>query len=491
MSVGALSFNVVLEDYGFLTIDDFIVTGLGGNNSIQTVQPPPLNQPMLGTQPTSTAPPVTPPAAAAGTPSTGWGTGWFMSVYRAIHQLTAGGSASQTVSFECPSLDDADMNWGAYASIDGTTDPVTVTAQTFGASLYGRQFAVGDYVLWNDPKFISGVAVYEIDQITAVKFLGPATMQFTLKRAGLAPVGTTAVPGQAQFGSPMFAHSNVNFYRMIDALFVCNWNGANNSPQTFKLPWANMTVAAVVATMANLAPVTQSLFPQMFLQFATPPPPSPPPPFPTVGSILSVAPIVPKATGNQTLQQAPLNPQNTPPCPGLRTLRGNQYFNTQGEAMALGLAGDYWLPITGPESIRSVFGQLSVVSNTTGIQIAVLYKSADGTQCGLIDMLSWEVGEQYSYGELMGGNRPDQRRQMPYHNGWTPTNQGQLDYPPGILPSALGALDANGNIVSTWRGAVDPSTPVPFLEGGWWSFVVIACPTATPLPQVEVIVLQT
>jgi len=168
--------------------------------------------------------------------SRAWGEGWASPLTQKIVAL-GGNTAYQLLIFECPSLDTTDMAWGATGTIDATTDPATLTAPTFGTSLYGRAFAAGDYILWNDPTILNGRYSYEIDQIQSV-----SGNNFTLKRRG-------AQPGGAQFGSPMTAHSGVQFFQLIDKTFPVLWMG---EWQVFKFLWDNMIVAAVSATAVGV-----------------------------------------------------------------------------------------------------------------------------------------------------------------------------------------------------------------------------------------------
>ena len=130
------------------------------------------------------------------------------------------------------------MAWGAQGSIDGVTDPIQVTAPLFGTSVYGRQFAVGDYVLWNDAALVNGVYQYEIDQITAVR-----GSSFTLQR------GSRGSIGGAKFGSVKAPHSNIQFLQLIDKTFDVLWAG---EWQVYKFLWDNMIVSAVSATTIGL-----------------------------------------------------------------------------------------------------------------------------------------------------------------------------------------------------------------------------------------------
>ncbi len=214
--MGSLSFQVRIGIPGCLTIEVDAAQGI-----IQT-QPflnPQLNQPITD-QLISKA----------------WGQGWATPMTKRLIAL-GGNTKYQLLNFECPSLDLTDNAWGAQGSIDATSDPASIMAPIFGTSNFGRSFAVGDYILWDDPRIVSGVYQYEIDQITAV-----SGSNFTLLRRGNNASG-------AQFGSVKAAHTNIKFYRLIDKVFQVLWAG---EWQVFKFEWDNMIVAAVSATTEGL-----------------------------------------------------------------------------------------------------------------------------------------------------------------------------------------------------------------------------------------------
>lgn len=179
--------------------------------------------------------------------SMAWGTGWAVPVSQRLIAL-GGNSRIQLVGFECPSLDTTDMAWGASGTIDATTDPVTLQVSPFGASVYGRAFAVGDYIIWNNPAILNGRYQYEIDQITALN-----QNTFTLARRGQG-----AARGTAQFATVMAAQ-NGQFFQLLDPTLFALWDGTH---QVFKFLWDGMIVSAVSATTAGLVqPVIVSLIP--------------------------------------------------------------------------------------------------------------------------------------------------------------------------------------------------------------------------------------
>lgn len=224
-AVASLSFTARVGIPGCLTIEIQAVPQLKPVSPINLV--PQLNQPVLST-------------STIGDPtqliSRAWGTGWATPLTQKLIAL-GGNTAYQLLIFECPSLDTTDMAWGATGTIDATTDPVSLTAPIFGTSLYQRAFAVGDYILWNDPTIINGRYSYEIDQITAL-----SGNNFTLARKG-------QQPGGAQFGSPKTAHTACQFFQLIDKTFPVLSMG---EWQVFKFLWDNMIVAAVSATAVGV-----------------------------------------------------------------------------------------------------------------------------------------------------------------------------------------------------------------------------------------------
>lgn len=285
-----------------------------------------------------------------------WGQGWAVQVTQRLIAL-GGNSRLQLLLFECPSLDSTDMAWGASGTIDATTDPVTLQVTPFGTSVYGRAFAVGDYIIWINPAVVNGRYQYEIDEITALN-----QNTFTLARRGQgAPAGT------AQFASVMAAQSG-QFFQLLDPTLFALWDGTH---QVFKFLWDGMIVSAVSATTAGLLqPVIQSLIPI---------PPAAAAPGLDLGSggtptTSTIAPPPSTGTGG-----TPLGPDGTPtgtPLPpsipvvatlpdpaastvGQRvTFQGNVYIFT---APPSGSGNGYWaFDTTGSPSIRDTFANLGL-----------------------------------------------------------------------------------------------------------------------------------
>ncbi len=214
----ALSFQVRVGIPGCLTIEIDAASAVIPTN--QTNLYAPLNQGLLMSDPGSLVSKV-------------WGQGWATPMTQRLIAL-GGNLKRQLLSLECPSIDVTDMAWGGNASIDATTDPAQINVTPFGTSNFGRAFAVGDYIIWDDPTVINGRYQYEIDQIQS---LAPFVLQ---RRGPNAPLGS------AQFGSYKGAHANCNFLQLLDPSFQVLWDGTH---QIYKFLWDNTIVAAVSATL--------------------------------------------------------------------------------------------------------------------------------------------------------------------------------------------------------------------------------------------------
>ena len=226
---------------GTLTIDIAAIPQV-----IQSKPPviyPQLREPVLGQPPTATAPSNL--GDQGQVMSRAWGQNWAVPVTNRLNAL-GGATNLQLLQFEAPSLDTTDMLWFATGSIDALADPVTITAPVTGTSIYGRDFAVGDYIIWDDPTLVNGRYQYEIDRITLVN-----GQVFTLSRS------QTGQKVGAYFGTVKAAHTG-NFYRMLDPTFNVLWDG---SPQVFKFWWEQMIVSAVQAITVNANPALVNLIP--------------------------------------------------------------------------------------------------------------------------------------------------------------------------------------------------------------------------------------
>jgi hypothetical protein len=332
------------------------------------------------------------------------------------------------------------------------TDPTGTGALAMAA--IGRQFNVGDYILWNDPTLSGGAYSYEIDQITAITPSSSTGATFTLAR-GVA--GGTA--GQAQFGSPLKPHGQSSpcaFYRLIDKVFSANPNNSAGTPQVIKFLWDNMTVCTVLATSTS---------------FAT-----------SVLLNLAPSPYLP-GTANLDLTKQP-------PQPGLRTMNGAAY-TTLGitGALTAGMTSGARVSVQAHESIRTVYAKVQIAptgptafmgDTNACIVIYVCYIAPPMTSgsaarvVGLIDTLVIDASTFTSYDDdnvvsPVLPNVPD-GRQMPYHEYW-PTNMGpNFDWPPNRLPVCTGALNSSGNLQLPIT--VDPTQTVLFAPDGQIDFIV-------------------
>jgi len=304
----------------------------------------------------------------------------------------------------------------------------------------GRQFAVGDFILWNDPTIVAGTAGYEIDQITAIVPIGETSATFTIARNA-----TGAPADQAQYGSPFDAHANVAFYRLINKLFVASANPLPG-PQVLKFAWDNMTVAAVTAMLPGAPPYTINLA------------------------------SVPYTPGTTTL-----NPLTNPAAPGLRTMNGAAYTNLGiTGALSIGLTASARVSVQAHESIRTVYAKVLVAPTGPGsfngdanacIVIYVCYISPTGV-VGLIDTL---VIDATNFNSYSSSNPPD-GRQMPFHALW-PFNAPNTDWPPNRLPVCTDALTMAGLLQLPI--APDASSTVLFEPDGALDFIVAQVGTGT------------
>lgn len=322
------------------------------------------------------------------------------------------------------------------------TDTGGGSGSLLGAEV-GRQFAVGDYVLWNDPKITAGICSYEIDQITAIVPIDATHATITLKRNAGGPAD------QAQYNSPFVGHTQTTaIYRLINKLFVPPPN-TGAGPQIYKFPWDNMTVAAVSCTVLGSG---------------------------SAPTVVNLGPF-PYNAGTTVL-----NPEVNPPTPGLRTMNGAAYTS-------LGILGSIGMgqtslarvSVQAHESIRTVYAK--VLAAPTGptafngdgnacIVIYVCYISPGGV-VGLIDTL---VIDQNVFNSYSSSNVPD-GRQMPFHSLW-PTMAPNYDWPPNRLPVCTSALTAGGLLQL-------PITPtaastVLFAPDGAIDFIVAQVGTSTP-----------
>lgn len=353
------------------------------------------------------------------------------------------------------------------ASGYGLVPPLTVaftggggTGAAATANL-GRQWGVGDFIIWNDPTITSGIYGYEIDQITAITYGSLTSGTFKVARAA---AGATA--GQAQFGSPLAAHASINFYRLINK----GWDipiDPTLGPQLVKLFWDNMTVAAVlIGQGASSSPV-----------------------------LINLAPV-PYTPGTMDL-----NPRLNPPAPGMRTMNGAAYTTlgisgalTVGATSAARISAQAW------ESVRTVYAKVQgAPAGATSfggdanacVVIWVCYiappDSMGNRAVGLLDCLVVDSGKFTSYADTNSvtppPNVPD-GRQMPYHglSEWVRTPP-LYDWPPNYLPVLAGALSADGALQlgtpPNMPNAPSGTDSVQFSPDGEIDFVVGQIGTST------------
>ncbi len=325
--------------------------------------------------------------------------------------------------------------------------PLVVTGGTGtgAAATLGRQFAVGDYIVWNDPTIVSGAFSYEIDQITAITPTDDTHFNCTLARHA-----SGAAAGVAQYGSKLNAHTGANFYRLINKEFFTNLD-LSAGPQMLRFLWDNMTVAAIqisgagISLLANLAP--------------------------------------------------PINATRySPPSPGLRTMSGAAYISLNvGGQLVPGAqtnkadAGQAWETIrtayakvdTAPTGATSYTGPNGTVDANAAIVVYLCWVNLANV-VRLIDILVIDTAATTSFAST---NAPD-GRQMPY---LTFSNKA-IQWPPNMLPLCTSALDSNGNLLNTmgftWTDLA------PFSPDGYIQAVVVQVGTTVSGSNLRV-VLQT
>lgn len=329
------------------------------------------------------------------------------------------------------------------ASGYGYMEPLSFTLTGGGgtgalvAGKVGRQFNVGDFILWNDSTQIGGIRSYEIDLITAIAPIDATSATFTLqRRANGAPAG------QAQFASLMRSHGSSQIYRLVNKVFPIT---PATSPQIYKFLWPDMTVLAAKGTIVGFDATILNLSQSAYL-----------------------------ANGSTTATV-----QYAPPAPGLRTLNGAAYTNIGIlGTLEVGATAIARISVQDWESIRSVYGKVRVAPGgavtfqgdaDACVVVYVCYITPDavGAQSvGLIDTLIIKDGEYLSYAVT---NEPD-GRMMPYH-AYFPLSGTRLDWPPTILPLIEDALDVDGNLVTT--GTIDPTQTVTFKPDGEIDIIVM------------------
>jgi hypothetical protein len=417
-NVPVLSFRVVLEGYGELTIENLTIKPFP-NSGAAIVGPPPLEHPVTASPSGARAVPASGQTRADALMNEPWG-GYVRGLVRRVNSFS---NATPTITLETPSLDETDLAWYFTGTIPGTAgNTATFAVTAVNQSKYGRKLAVGDYIMWGNmntgtnPVTLLPQYACEIDKITALVLdMGGNPTSITVTRNG-------TPPGFGFFGS-LQAPQNGTFWRLIDKFWQVP---IYMPPQPIKLPWANMCVPAVLGTFPGAKPVLVPLLP---------------------------------VPGVQT---------STPAAPGLRTLNGAEYVLGNPAAATVGMTSTLRVQVAGPESIRSVQAALQIAPTGvgSGVRIVVVYIRPDWVSgAGLVDVLNIAAGSIFNYN--VSTNAPQKRRQMPYHDGWPGP-----DYPPNLLPAAVSPFNIDGSLnhLITFTS----SSFVEFAEGGWLDFVVTA-----------------
>ena len=330
--------------------------------------------------------------------------------------------------------------------------PLVVTIAgggTFAATaILGRQFAIGDYVIWNDPTIPSGKNEYqyEIDQITDITPGGDSGFTCSLVRAGAG-----SASGQAQYGSLLAAHgAGTALYRLINKEFFANLD-IQAGPQVLKFLWDNMTVAAVELNGAGLM--------------------NP--------SLINLAPLPFLSDGVTN------NTRSLPACPGLRTMSGAAYTNLGiSGVLSLGATAQARVSAQAWESIRTIYAKVRTAPTgattfngdaNACVVIYVCYIPLGATamsNVGLIDTLVIDTGLFNSFALT---NPPD-GRQMPYH-AYFPFIAPYADWPPNVLPALAGALNSSLTLQLGWTY---PSATIQYAPDGDIDFIVAQVGSTIP-----------
>lgn len=382
------------------------------------------------------------------------GTGYSSASPPTLTISGVGGSGSGAAAV--PVIDDASgqiVGVNVGSSGFGYIGPlsVSITGGTGSGALIvgsiGRQWAIGDYVLVNNPAIVAGLRSYEILKITDLEGSG-TTIDFTFERR---PAGAPA--GQSQYGSLTRSHATgIPFYRLINKVFTAAPK-AGQGPQSYVFPWPNMTVPAVKALLPGKDPITLNFSPRVYLP--------------------NVLPLT-------------LDPRTNPPAPGIRTMNGAGYIS-MGTIGALAVGQNAIARIVGvqaPESLRCLYMRTrtapvgSVPFGDDGdacIVAYVVYISPSGA-VGLIDTLVIDEGNLDSYSS---GNVPD-GRVMPYH-AFFPTQPPNYNWPPNRLPIVAPPAIVGGVLVKPLATTdVDARTTILFEPDGQIDFIIAQVGATTP-----------
>jgi hypothetical protein len=399
----------LVGNYSYLALENLMLSGAGTLAGVAGLPPPPFNQAILGNPSTGTRT-VQAQTSAKQTNllfSPPW-VGWIQTIRNLVNFLLSQKSTGITV--EAPSVDETDVDWHAWLTGGmNAQNPVTFTPTfTPFKSRYGRVFAVNDLALIADPaSYIDGSGVsryaYEIVQITAISAAGA----WTLSR-GL-------------YGTPCIQHalSPLAVYRMVDVFWLVPLP-APGSPQLVKLPWDNMCVAVLSASIAGATTVLLNL--------------------------------IPLASTGQAV-------------PGFRTLSGAEYTLGATGAISAGMSSALRLTVAGWHSIRNAFFEFDAGAGAgTG--------GAGDTLITLVYIAPGRIAAyQVATFTIPGGSTvsfltPPQNRRTPYTGLW-PFHAN--------LPLMVGALNATGVLQTGFT--LDPTHTASISEDGELDFIVTQAAT--------------
>lgn len=301
-------------------------------------------------------------------------------------------------------------------------------------AILGRQFAAGDFIVWNDPTKVTNAYSYEIDQISQITPINNTSFTAKITRAA-----DGAAAGTAQYGSLLNNHAaGTQLFRLINKSWVFPVDTAAG-PQVIPMLWANMCVVALAIGQQGQQTFTVNLAPPAVWGTTTDPP-----------------------------------PRLSPPAPGLRTMNGAAYTNLGFPSLvSLSTVSQSRVSVQAWESIRTVYakvgtaptGPVTFMGNTNAcVVIYICYISPAGV-VGLIDTL---VINDSAFNSYSASNPPD-GRQMPFHF-YFPAIAPNKDFPPNVLPVLTGALTGAG--VLQLGFTVSTTDVVEFSPDGQIDFIV-------------------
>lgn len=228
MAQSRLTYSSIYSGDGYLVVEGIRLTGSGVAAPINAT-PPPLRDRILESDLDGSNNYVS--------RQYGW---FFQSVYDGLVRAL-GTKGVSLVGVEAPSLDLTDLAWYATAgAVNATDDPVVILPTIFGASAYGRQFVVGEYVLFNDSTVVGALYSYEICKIIDIN---TTTGEWTLQRRQ-----NYAAPGFAAFGTMLADHAaGVTINHLIDQYFFTMI--PFGSEQVWRIVWESMTIPAIILSV--------------------------------------------------------------------------------------------------------------------------------------------------------------------------------------------------------------------------------------------------